>query len=231
MRPIASRGRSTRRAGVVAALLALAGCAPAMSGHVWDPSPTAPMATASPAARSRSPDISLEGAGLPTLTPDAVRERVPTRVVIPALGIDLPIVAPPRIASGHFPWCNVAEFLPTLSRPGQPGPTFVYAHARDGMFLPILVASRTDDGRAMLGVRVQVFTSDDRRFTYEVTRVLRHVVSLDFAYRETAEQLILQTSEGPSGTAGKTMLVALPFAEVPASPADSRPEASPVHCR
>ena len=236
MTPVSARERCASLAGAVAALMVLAGCTPAVPGHVSeDSSPTAAAATAAtagPAVSSRSPDdVSLEGAGLPTLEPEAVRERVPTRVVVRELGIDLPIVAPAGISSGRFPWCNVAEFLPTMSRPGRPGPTFVYAHAREGMFLPILVASRVHDGRAMVGIRVQVFTSDDRRFTYEVSQVVRHAVSLDFAYRETAEQLILQTSEGPSGTPGKTMLVALPIAEAPASPADARPEASPVRCR
>lgn len=82
----------------------------------------------------------------------------------------------------------------------------------------------------MVGIRVDVFTSDDRRFTYEVTEVRRHVISLDEAYRVTAEQLILQTSEGPHGTPGKTMLVARPLDEAAAQPDEAHPEANPVRC-
>ena len=226
-----------RRALIVSAcvgLAVLAGCGAPLSRG--DQAPTGPAPASSSALPSNPPPGSvdagaLEEAGLPTLPPEAVIERVPTRVVVRDLGIDLPIVAPPRVSSGRFPWCNVAEFLATLSRPGRPGPTFVYAHAREDMFLPILLESRIRGGRAMLGMRVEVFTSDDRRFTYQVAQVLRHVESLDFAYRETAEELILQTSEGPSGTVGKTMLVAQPAGDVRASSADAHPVANPVACR
>jgi hypothetical protein len=155
--------------------------------------------------------------------------RVPTRVRVPQLRIDLPIVAPPP-EPDHFPWCNVAEYVPAMSRPGRPGTTFLYAHARAGMFLPILEASRLRSGRSMIGARVEVYTSDDRLFTYDVTEVRRHVVSLEFAYRATAEQLILQTSEGPRGTPGKTMLIAAPRDEQRASRTDATPDAHPVSC-
>jgi hypothetical protein len=98
------------------------------------------------------------------------------------------------------------------------------------MFLPILLASRREQGRSMLGIRVAVYTSDDRLFTYEVIDVRRHVVSLDFAYRATAEQLVLQTSEGAHGTQGKTIVVARPIADAPASTDDAHPVAKPVPC-
>jgi hypothetical protein len=146
------------------------------------------------------------------------------------LGIDLPVVSPAGPTSGRFPYCNVAEYLPTMSRPGRPGTTFLYAHARRGMFLPILEASQVHGGRSMLGLRVEVFTSDDLRFVYEVTEVLRHVASLDDAYLATSEQLILQTSEGPHGTPGKTMVVARPVGEAAADPGAANPEARPVRC-
>ena len=56
----------------------------------------------------------------------------------------------------------------------RPWTTYLYAHARDGMFLPLLLQSRIDNGSAMLGMLVQVYTSDDQLFLYEITRVLRH---------------------------------------------------------
>jgi hypothetical protein len=171
----------------------------------------------------------MADAGLPTLVPEAVLNRVPTRVRVPDLRIDLPVVAPPQNPD-QFPFCDVAEYLPSMSRPGRPGTTYLFAHAREGMFLPILEASRVADGRSMVGMEVDVFTSDGRRFTYEVTRVLRHVVSLEFAFRATNEQLILQTSEGPRGTPEKTTVIAVPREERPATSADARPEADPVPC-
>ena len=222
-------------AAAAVALVVCAGCSGGTRGGAAAAPPaaatTSPNASRAGPTASRDPGISLGEAGLPTLQPEAVRHRVPTRVVVPALDIDLPIVAPAVDTSGRFPWCNVAEFLPSMSRPGHPGTTFLYAHARNGMFLPILVASQVRDGQEMLGMRVEVFSSDDRRFTYEVVEVLRHALSIDFAYRATAEQLILQTSEGTGVTAGKTMLVARPVDEAAASPAEARPEASPVACR
>ena len=146
-------------------------------------------------------------------------------MVIPALRVDLPVVKPPNDPN-HFPYCNVAEYLPQLSRPGYPGTTYLYAHARKGMFLPLL---ETAD-RAMLGMLVQVYTSDDQVYLYEVTRVLRNQSSLDIAFEATEEQLMLQTSEGPRGTIGKTMLVARPLSVGPADPALAHPTARPVAC-
>ena len=138
-------------------------------------------------------------------------------------------MAPPPVPD-HYPYCNVAEFIPALSRPGRPGATFLYAHARPGMFLPILERSRIDDGLSMVGLDVEVYTSDDRRFDYRVDEVRRHVTSLDAVYRTTAEELVLQTSEGPHGTIPKTMLVATPDGESAADHADAHPEAHPITC-
>jgi hypothetical protein len=186
-------------------------------------------AAATDVDRTARPAGTLRDPGLPTLMPQAVLERVPTRVTVPALGIDLPVIEPPRDPD-HYPYCNVAEFLRTMSRPGRAGTTFIYAHARAGMFLPILEASRVNDGEALLGVEIHVFTSDDRRFSYGIAEVRRHVTSLDFAYRATAEALALQTSEGPHGTPGKTIVIATPTGEVAAARDESRPAARPVRC-
>jgi hypothetical protein len=176
-----------------------------------------------------TPQSSVPYVVLPTLLPEAVLNRAPTRVRIRELGIDLPVVAPPGVPN-HFPYCNVAEYLPTLSRPGRPGATFIYAHARAGMFLPLLEHSRTNDGRSLLGMEVDVFTNDHRRFTYEVADVNRHVTSLESAYRTTAEQLILQTSEGPRYTVEKTLLIAAPRDQREVSAAEAEPAANPVRC-
>ena len=166
---------------------------------------------------------------LPTLLPASVLNRIPTRVRVKNLNIDMPVVRPPSDPD-HYPYCDVAEFIPAMSRPGRPGTTFLYAHARSNMFLPILERSRVGEGRAMVGMEVEIFTNDNRVFIYQVSEVRRHVVSLDFAYRATSEQAILQTSEGPHGTAGKTLLIALPRDEGTASPAQAQPVAHPVVC-
>jgi len=155
--------------------------------------------------------------------------RVPTRVVITDLGIDLPIIGQPGSPTSYPP-CNVAMYLRALSSPGQEGATYVYAHAREGMFLPMLDASKIDNGRAMLGMTVRLYTSDDQLFTYRVTEVHRHVPTLAPALAARDEELWLQTSEGPSGTVGKLELVAEPVAVAPASAEDARPKPHPVDC-
>jgi hypothetical protein len=207
-------------------MLALVGCggvgaAPTAPGEVVAPTEPVPSMRQGP-----SPEV---GVALPTLAPHAVLNRVPTRVRVPKLDIDLPVIQPPP-QPDHFPFCDVAEYLPAMSRPGRAGTTYLYAHARPGMFLPILESSTIRGGASMIGLRVEVYSSDERLFTYQVTDVRRHVTSLDFAYRATVEQLILQTSEGPPGTAGKTMLIAAPRDEKPAAPTDALPEAKPVPC-
>lgn len=203
--------------------------APAATGGATPPPTAAPTARPVPTLLP-----------LPTLTPsvvpsagpsvDPATSRVPTRVRVRALGIDLPVVRPPDDPD-HFPYCNVAEYIPVLSRPGLPGTTYLYAHARTGMFLPILAESRRNDGRRMIGMLVEVYTSDDLLFLYEVTKVLRHQSTLDAAFGAKEEQLILQTSEGPRGTIGKVMLVARPLGVGPADPSLARPRARPVACQ
>jgi hypothetical protein len=169
------------------------------------------------------PSLAPPGSPAPTAPPPA--DRVATRVVIPALRIDLPIVRPPDVPD-HFPFCDVAEFITQLSQPGLPGATYIYAHAREGMFLPLLV---TADAR-LLGMLVQVYTNDNLVFLYEITQVLRNQTTLDTAFEAVEEQLWLQTSEGPRGTVGKTQLVALPISHGPADPAAANPTPRPRVC-
>ncbi len=195
-------------------------------------------------APSPSPLTSVAPSASPTLlpfpTPGASPRasqrpgaaRVTTRVVVPALRIDLPVVRPPNDPHA-FPYCDVAEYYPTLSQPGSPGTTYLFAHARDGMFLPLLLQSRNDNGKAMLGMLVQVYTSDDRLFLYEITRVLRHQSEL---YSRPAEGLVLQTSEGPrKGVPGYTglvlVVVARPLSSGPATHAAAHPAAHPATCQ
>jgi hypothetical protein len=98
------------------------------------------------------------------------------------------------------------------------------------MFLPILDASLVQNGKSMLGMVVEVWTSDDQRFLYEITEVRRHQLDLDDALNAPSEELWLQTSEGPRGTPGKTQVVALPISQEAAAHADAHPIPKPVVC-
>ncbi len=213
---------------VAAGLLTYSG--PVDAGPVPPPSATISPAP-SPAAPSALPTVPpLSPAPSASLAPGE-HARYATRVAVPALGIDLPVIRQP---DADYPACDVAMYLEELFQPGEPGATYLYAHARVGMFLPILDASRVNDGARMIGMLAQVFTSDDRLYLYEVVEVRRHQTSLDDAFAATASELWLQTSEGPRAPDGvvspKTQLVARLLSSGPADPAEAHPTPHPIAC-
>ena len=177
------------------------------------------------------PTLPPPGTAAPTPSPSIPANRVATRVVIPALKIDLPIVKGPP----NKVLCNVAMYAeaPGLVQPGEPGSTYLYGHARKGMLLPLLDASKKNNGKAMLNMLVEVYTSDDQRLTYYITEVRRHVPKSngfnDPLSRKT-ETLWLQTSEGPKGTPTVLQVVALPLSQAPADPAAAHPTPHPLVC-
>jgi hypothetical protein len=152
--------------------------------------------------------------------------EVATRISISRFGIDLPVVHEP---AGRYPWCNVAMYLDALSQPGEAGPTMIYAHARTGMFLPLLTASKSRNGAGMVGMIVNVWTSDSRLYTYQVTAVHRFSYALPSS-DYVQEVLWLQTSEGPHGTPHKLILEAKRISVTSASYAASHPTPHIVYC-
>ena len=203
---------------------------PTTVADVVTPSPDATATTAPPSASpsddpGASPSESTAPSGSPSTAP--VRAVV-TRVVVPSLQIDLPVVEAPK----GYPYCNVAMYYSApLSQPGEGKATYIFAHARDGMFGPIYnLAMVQNTPRKMIGMIVQVYTSDNKLYLYEVTQVKLHQLTLDAPIAATTEQLWLQTSEGPKGTPGKTQLLAMPLSVGAADPADAHPKARPVVC-
>ncbi len=170
------------------------------------------------------------GSASPSTSPTPVVDRVATRVRIPALDVDLPVIKPAG-GPNEYPKCGVAMYIQELHQPGQGGATYLYAHARDGMFGPIyelaIVKKKPD---TMVGMYVEVFTSDNMRFTYQVTEVRTDQRDLNDAIDAPGEELWLQTSEGPKGTPGKTQLRALPLTIGAATQAESHPKARPFTC-
>jgi hypothetical protein len=98
------------------------------------------------------------------------------------------------------------------------------------MFLPLLDQSKINNGKGMLGMLVQVYTSDNRFFLYEISEVRRHQTSLADAVAAKDQELWLQTSEGPRGTPGKLQVIAMPISSGTADPADANPTPHPVVC-
>jgi Sortase family. len=199
-----------------------------------DPLGTPSPSTGSAAAPTPSPLITLPplgSGGLPSASPSIPADRVATRVRIRALKIDLPVIPP---LDKGYPPCNVALFYqsPQLGQPGEGRATYLYAHARTGMFLPILTASKVSNGTKMKGMVAEVWTSDDQLFLYEITQVLRHVPYNKVFLKPFAakgEELWLQTSEGV-GTQPKLLLVGELLDQVAADHADANPVAKPLNC-
>jgi hypothetical protein len=148
-----------------------------------------------------------------------------SRVTVPAYSIDLPVV---RAPSG-YPYCNVAMYLGSLSQPKEPGVTFLMAHARAGMFLPLLRQWQLNKGVNMIGKKVYVYTTNSRLSTYQIYWV-GTVLSVQGAVSVTAEQLWLQTSTGPHGTAAKLVVKAHRISTVAATYRASHPTPHIVHC-
>jgi hypothetical protein len=190
------------------------------------PDPSIALPTLPPPGASESP--------LPTLSATPNPNRVATRIVIDAMGIDLPIVKP-RGGSDTYPLCNVAMYLqdPRVGQPGSGRASYIYAHARDGMFGPIYeraIQKKHGGPQSMLGMLVRVYTNDDLLFEYEITKVFLHQLNLEAPLKATTEQLWLQTSEGPHGTPGKTQILAAPLLVLPADHKAAHPTPHPVVC-
>ena len=104
----------------------------------------------------------VEGAGI--AVPQPVMFESPhsgLRVQVPALGIDLAIVE----GDGQDPSLNLAAHYPGMKWPGEGGRSFLYAHARPGMFGPLLGARPvgaevdvTEPGGAILRYVISSYT-------------------------------------------------------------------------
>jgi hypothetical protein len=174
----------------------------------------------------------------PSPAPDPTPRRVPraTRIVLKSVGIDLPVISRdrriPDQGPDQYPPCDVALYHTAFEQPGQPGTTYLYAHAREGMFLPLLEAAERDNGKELIGDIVRVFTSDAKEHVYRISKVKRHATdfSLVTDAKPDAEQLILQTSEGPRGTVPKLQILALPVEVRESTREEARPQAHPRAC-
>jgi hypothetical protein len=188
---------------------------PVDAGPAATPS-ASPIGVAPTAVPTPSPLITLPP--IPSATPatptaSAIPQGVATRIRIAALDIDMPVIEGPP----GYPPCDVAMYLRELAQPGQGKATYLYGHAREGMFLPLLETKGPDQ-------------SDDLRYLYEIVEVRRDQTTLDDALAAESEELWMQTSEGPRGTVGKTQVIALPISVDRSTPEESSPEANPVDC-
>ena len=176
--------------------------------------PADPNAHAATHAGAAEPTPQPHAAPTPAPSPEPRRAGRCHPIVIASRDIDLPIISRERRVKGQgpdkYPPCDVALYHTAFGQPGQPGTTYIYAHAREGMFLPLLDASTRRNGASLVGALVQVYTSDEREHVYQITRVKRHALDFSLALDAPpdAHQLIMQTSEGPRGTVPKLQVLA-----------------------
>jgi hypothetical protein len=238
-----SLGRRLAPAGLTAAGVALlAAGLLAYDGPVAArPISSEPGASSSSVTAGASAAAALPTLFLPTFPPiDASAppsvapiDRVATRVVVESLGIDLPVIAQP---DPSYPSCNVAMYLqdPRLGQPGSNKSIYLYAHARTGMFLPLLTEVRRNGGTSMIGMLVDVYTSDDQHYVYRISAVLPRVPAdshfLDKAVAVKREALWLQTSTGPGAKYPKMQVVARLVGVEPAPHAVAVPTPHPLDC-
>lgn len=156
----------------------------------------------------------------------ATRVRMPTQGVLNA-AINLAIVRSP---SG-YPYCNVAMYMGALNQPAEPAPgaTFIFAHARTGMFLPLLKQWQKNRGVNLIGKLVYVYTSNSQMHTYRIIAV-KQTNDVQSAVGEVPDRLWLQTSTGPNYTYPKLVVKAERVSTDPSTYDAAHPTARPVKC-
>ena len=149
-----------------------------------------------------------------------------TRVVISTLSISLPVIR----GSNSYPKCRVAMYSPAVAQPREPGYTFIYAHARRGMFLPLLTKFKASGAAGLIGRVVKVYTSDNYVSYYKIVSAKRTQDSFGGAYTLDRERLRLQTSTGPNYTYPKLIADAVRYKTLKSTKAASQPTPRPVSC-
>ena len=175
-------------AAVLVAGISLRGDVAAAPTAVATASPAQPFATTRPSPTS-----------LPPIPPGY-------RIQIPRLGIDLPILEGDieRDAVLFQTPENYAFHLPGTAIPGNGLNSYLYAHARRGMFLALW--------NARVGDEVWINTPDGRALRYVVTEVHPQVRPDDVQWAATTppDRLTLQTSTGPNPSDPRFVVIAQP---------------------
>jgi LPXTG-site transpeptidase (sortase) family protein len=128
------------------------------------------------------------------------------RIQIPRLGIDLPIAEGDvgRDTVQQQTPENYAFHLPGTAIPGTGANSYLYAHARRGMFLSLW--------DARVGDVVWISTPDGRTLRYVVTEVHPSVPPGDVSWTAPSppDRLTLQTSTGPNPGDPRFVVIAQP---------------------
>ena len=159
-----------------------------------------PSATPSPTASADSQTASPTPASTIGPIPDGYR------IELPRLGIDLPIAEGDierDVVVQKTPE-NYAFHFPGTAIPGTVGNSYIYAHARRGMFLTLW--------NARVGDQVSITTPAGGQLKFVVTEVHPRVPPADTSWLQPSgdERLTLQTSTGPNREDPRFVVIAAP---------------------
>jgi LPXTG-site transpeptidase (sortase) family protein len=159
-------------------------------------------ATATPAASASADSSTASPTPAPTTGP------IPDgyRIEMPRLGIDLPIAEGDierDVVIQKTPE-NFAFHFPGTAIPGTIGNSYIYAHARQGMFLSLW--------NARIGDQVSITTPAGVALKFVVTEVHPRVPPADTSWLQPSgdERLTLQTSTGPNREDPRFVVIAAP---------------------
>jgi hypothetical protein len=194
---------------VLAGVLLLAvGIALVAGGGLPRAGSVAPIALPSPTASATPGPTASAGATSVAPTPAATIGPIPDgyRVLVPRLGIDLPIAegdVERDVVVQKTPE-NFAFHFPGTAIPGTLGNSYLYAHARQGMFLSLW--------NARVGDQVSITTPAGSALKFVITEVHPRVPPADTSWLQptTDERLTLQTSTGPNSGDARFVVVAAP---------------------
>ena len=129
------------------------------------------------------------------------------RIRVPRLGIDLPIAEGDlyRDTVQQQTPENFAFHFPGTAIPGTVGNSYLYAHARRGMFLSLW--------NAALGDEVTITTPAGVELKFKVTEIPGKVPPEDVSWLKPSsdERLTLQTSTGPNPQDPRFVVIAAPI--------------------
>jgi LPXTG-site transpeptidase (sortase) family protein len=159
-------------------------------------------ATATPGATASADSTTAPATSTPTTGP--IPEGY--RIEMPRLGIDLPIAEGDierDVVVQKTPE-NFAFHFPGTAIPGTIGNSYIYAHARQGMFLSLW--------NARLGDQVSITTPAGVALKFVVTEIHPRVPPADTSWLQPSgdERLTLQTSTGPNRDDPRFVVVAAP---------------------
>lgn len=191
------------------ALLLAVGVALLASGGLQGAGSVAPIALPSaPVTATPTPSASTDLPTASAVSPVPTIGPIPDgyRVKLPRLGIDLPIAEgdiqrdvviqkTPEDFAFHFPGTAI---------PGTFGNSYIYAHARQGMFIRLWYAQ--------VGDEVTITTPAGGELNFVITEVHPRVPPEETSWLQPAgdERLTLQTSTGPNRGDPRFVVIAAP---------------------